>query len=74
MPSSLKNQVIKSIESADEKLLRMIQALISGYHSDDSAIPDWFYQELHKDRMNYLSEQDGAEDWESVKRKLKRKY
>ncbi len=73
MESELKNTVINYLEKADEKLLRMIKALIESYE-EDSDYPDLnenHYKEIDRRREEYLEDPGDSYTWEQVKESIK---
>lgn len=73
----LKNKVLKYVNSADERLLRMMQALAESYQieeTNEQTVPDWFYEELNQDREKHLRGETESYTWEEVKTRLRKKY
>ena len=63
----LKNQVIEKIKSADDKLLRMIKALVESYQEEEMGMSE-MYKEILEERLKFHQEnpQDGK-SWEEIK-------
>lgn len=73
----LKNKVLKYIESADDKLLRMISALAESYSEGEKTVPtvpDWFYEKLHEDREKHLRGETASYTWDEVKDRIRKQY
>ena len=73
----LKNKVLKYIDSADDRLLRMIQAMAESYQQeepDEPTVPEWFYEKLNQEREMHLRGETESYTWEEVKTRLRKKY
>jgi hypothetical protein len=71
----LKNKVLKYVNSADERLLRMMQALAESYQIEETnepTVPDWFYEELDERRERHLKGESKSYSWEEVKESLRK--
>lgn len=73
MESELKNTVINYLENADEKLLRMIKALIESYDKEPgySDLNAEYYKELDRRRDEFLEDPGDSYTWEQVKESIK---
>lgn len=72
--TDLKNKVLKYIDSADDRLLRMMQALAESYQDeifDEPIVPDWFYEELEQRRERHLKGESKSYSWEEVKARIR---
>lgn len=71
---TLKKTVLNYIEDADERLLKMIKALIESYKEEETNHPDLdeeFYCEIDRRRKEYLEDPGEGYTWEEVKEKLR---
>lgn len=70
----LKNQVIEKINSADDKLLRMIKALVESYQEEEIGLSK-AHKEILEERLKFHQEnpKDGK-SWEEIKVSLTQEY
>lgn len=70
----LKNQVIEKIKSADDKLLRMIKALVESYQEEEMGVSE-MHKEILEERLKFHQEnpQDGK-SWEEIKVSIMQEY
>lgn len=68
----LKNRIIHLVENADDRLLRMLNALIESYQSNESSIPEWHYEELDKRREKHLNGSSKSYTWEEAQNKIQK--
>lgn len=65
---TLKEEVLKSVSEADDRLLRMIRALVRSYEDTrPSSVPESVYTELDKDRENFLKNKLPSRSWNAFK-------
>ena len=72
--TELKNTVIRYLENADERLLKMIKALIESYgeeEADSSTLNEEHYREIDRRREEYLEDPEDTYTWEEVKESIK---
>lgn len=72
--TELKNTVIKYLENADERLLKMIKALIESYDEEggaNTALNEEQYRETDRRREEYLEDPDDTYTWEEVKENIR---
>ena len=65
----LKKSILKYIDNADDRLLKMIKELVENYHESDEAhqIPV-SHKEILEDRLRkYKENSNNLPDWEEVK-------
>ena len=74
MESELKNTVINYLENADEKLLKMIKALIESYEeeSEPPGLSEEQYKEIDRRREAYLEDPADSYTWEQVKESIQK--
>ncbi len=73
-PTELKNTVIKYLENADERLLKMIKALIESYDEEggvNPALNEEHYKEIDRRREEYLKDPEETYTWEEVKESIR---
>ncbi len=71
---ALKKTVLNYIDDADDRLLRMIKALIESYQEDDSgnpAVTEAQYREIDSRRESYLEDPEDSYTWEEVKESIR---
>jgi len=67
----LRKQIHRFIDVADERILRIINAIIDAENQEEAhAVPEWFYDELDKRRERHLSEESQSSTWEEVKERI----
>jgi len=67
--TDLKKSVLSSIDNADERLLKMIKALVENYKegNTDYEMPKW-HEEILEERLKiYKANPDDLLDWEEIK-------
>ncbi len=71
----LKNQIIEKIHSADDKLLRMIKALVESYQEeDDFELNEAQKAELERRLEKHEKGEMEFSSWEDVKGRLFKQY
>lgn len=68
----IRKQIHSFIDSADERILRIIKAIIETEEENQSSVPDWFYDELEERRENYLSGKSKSFSWEEVQERARK--
>ena len=74
MKPELKQTVIKYLENADERLLKMIKSLIESYQEeeeDSSTLNKEHYREIDRRREEYLNDPEDTYTWEEVKESIR---
>ncbi len=74
MKPELKETVIKSLENADERLLKMIKALVESYNEEEaypSTLNEEYYRIINRRRMEYLEDPEDIYTWEEVKENIR---
>jgi len=70
----LKNQVIEKIHSADDKLLRMIKALIESYQEEEIDLSE-AHKEILEERLKFHQENpEDGKSWKEIKDSLMQEY
>ena len=72
--TELKNTVVKYLENSDERLLKMIKALIESYdeeEADSSTLNEEHYREIDRSREEYLEDPEDTYTWEEVKKSIR---
>ena len=72
----LRKRIHDFIDIADERILRIINGIISVEEQEDNypAIPDWYYEKLEIEREKHLKGESPSYTWEEVKQKLMKDY
>ncbi|MFA7615863.1 MAG: addiction module protein [Weeksellaceae bacterium] len=68
----IRKQIHSFIDSADERILRIIKAIIETEEENQSSVPDWFYNELEERRENHLSGKSKSFSWEEVQKRVRK--
>lgn len=74
MKPELKETVIRSLENADERLLKMVKALIESYNEEEinpSELNEENYREIDRRRAEYLEDPEDTYTWEEVKESIR---
>lgn len=70
----LKAQIIEKINLADDKLLRMINALVESYQEEEIGLSQ-AHKEILDERLKFHHENpDDGKSWEEIKASLMRGY
>lgn len=68
----IRKQIHSFIDSADERILRIIKAIIETEEETQSSVPDWFYNELEERRENHLSGKSKSFSWEKAQERARK--
>ncbi len=71
---ALKKTVLNYIDDADDRLLRMIKALIESYQGEDFGNPEVSeaqYREIDSRRKSYLEDPEDSYTWDEVKESIR---
>lgn len=71
---ALKKTVLKYIDDADERLLKILKALIESYQEEESDHPklnEEHYEEIDRRREAYLEDPEDSFTWDEVKESLR---
>ena len=74
MKAELKETVIKYLENADERLLKMIKSLIESYQEeevDSSTLNEEHYREIDCRKEEYINDPEDTYTWEEVKESIR---
>lgn len=65
----LKKKIHEFIDQADERILKIISAIINVEKNDEEAqtVPDSFYEQLNKRRERHLKGESKSYTWDEVK-------
>lgn len=67
----LRENIHRFIDVADERLLRIINAIIETEKKEEQpSVPQWFYDELNKRRERHLKGESKSSTWEEVKERI----
>lgn len=67
----LKQKIHDFIDVADERMLRIINAIISSEEEEASLIDEVFYQELDKRRQRHLTGESKTFSWAEVQQRAR---
>jgi len=67
----LKKNIHRFVDEADERILRIINAIIEAETQEGQpAVPQWFYEELDKRRERHQKGKSKSSTWEEVKERI----
>ena len=67
----LKKNIHRFVDQADERILRIINAIIEAETQEGHpAVPQWFYEELDKRRERHQKGESKSSTWEEVKERI----
>ena len=67
---AIRDKIHKFVDKADDRILRIFEAIVDMEERDDPVVPESFYQELDKDREKHLKGEIFSYKWEEVKSRL----
>ena len=67
----LKQKIHEFIDVADERMLRIINAIISSEEEEASLIGEDFYEELDKRRQRHLTDKSKTFSWAEVQQRAR---
>lgn len=70
---TLKKTVLKYIDDADERLLKIIKALIESYREEEDhpKLNEDHYREIERRREAYLEDPEDSYTWDEVKQSIR---
>lgn len=70
---TLKNTVLEYIHNADDRLLKMIKALVESYQEEEvnPDVSEDHYKEVDRRREEYLADPEDSYTWEEVKESIR---
>ena len=71
---ALKKTVLKYIDEADERLLKILKALIESYQEGEKNQPELYeenYEEIDRRREAYLEDPEDSYTWDEVKESIR---
>jgi len=66
----IRKRIHEYIDQADERVLRIFNAIIATEEEASLTIPESFYKELDEDRAKHLNGETPSYTWEEVKSRL----
>jgi len=70
----IRKRIRDYVDQADERILRIFNAIITSEEETKHLVPESFYQELDKDREMHLKGETPSYTWEEVKSRLVKKH
>ncbi len=67
---AIKSKIHKFVDKADDRILRIIEAIVDTEEGTNLSVPESFYQELDNDREKHLKGETASYSWEEVKGRL----
>jgi hypothetical protein len=68
--AAIRNRIHKFVDKADDRILRIFEAIINTEEEATPSVPESFYQELDKDREKHLNGETLSSNWNEVKGRL----
>jgi hypothetical protein len=72
--AAIRNRIHEFVDKADERILRIFEAIVNTEEEDTPNVPESFYQELDKDREKHLQGETLSSNWNEVKDRLIKKH
>lgn len=72
--AAIRNRIHEFVDKADERILRIFEAIVNTEEEDTPTVPESFYQELDKDREKHLQGETLSSNWNEVKDRLIKKH
>lgn len=77
----IRKRIHEYIDDADERILRIFNAIIDAEEEEDSeleatdypVVPDYVYDRIEEERIKYLNGELKTSSWEEVKERLMKK-
>lgn len=77
----IRKRIHEYIDDADERILRIFNAIIDAEEEEDSElelveypqVPDYVYDQIEEERRKYLNGEVKTSSWEEVKERLMKK-
>ena len=69
----IRKRIRDDVDHADERILRVFNAIIASKEETTHAVPESFYEELDRDREMHLKGETPSHNWEEVKSRLVKK-
>ncbi|MDD2246825.1 MAG: hypothetical protein PHI70_06010 [Proteiniphilum sp.] len=67
---AIRDKIHQFVDKADERILRILEAIVDTEERGDPVVPEFFYQELDKDREKHLKGEIPSYNWKEVKSRL----
>jgi hypothetical protein len=68
--TAIRNRIHEFVDKADDRILRILEAIVDTEEEAAPTVPESFYQELDKDREKHLKGEILSYDWKEVKSRL----
>lgn len=62
----IRKDIHRFVDEADERLLKIIYAIIQAEESEEPSVPEFFYKELDERREKHKSGESKSFTWEEV--------
>ena len=66
----IRNRIHEFVDKADDRMLRILDAIVATEEGIECTVPESFYQELDKDREKHLKGETLSYSWKDVKSRL----
>ena len=70
----IRKKIHDYVDLADDRMLRVLSAVITADEEMQPSVPDLYYDELDKDRESHLNGTSPSYSWEDVKTRLIRTH
>lgn len=67
----IKKRIHDFIDHADERILKIFNAIISSEEEIKTDVPEYFYEEVDKRRERHLKGESKSYNWEDVKNRAR---
>lgn len=66
----LRENIHRFVDSADDRILKIIHAIVQAEKNEEPVVPDWLYAELDKRRERHLNGESKSSSWNEVKERI----
>ena len=67
----VRKKIHEFVDKADDRILRILEAIIDTEEAYETSVPESFYKVLDKEREMHLNERTPSYGWDEVKERLK---
>ena len=71
---AVRKKIHEFVDKADNRMLRMLEAIVDAEEEYESSVPESFYKVLDKEREQHLNEASPSYGWKEVKERLISNY
>lgn len=68
--TAVRKKIHEFVDKADDRILRILEAIIDTEEAYEASVPESFYKELDQERELHLNESTSSYSWKEVKERL----